>query len=346
MNISSRTILKVLTVATVFLVIVMLIFRARHVLIWIGTAFFLAVALNPSVDFLSKYMPWRKRGFAITVVILAALGVIAFLLYSFVPPLISQSESLANNLPHYADTLVNGNGFLSKEIRHFDLVNKVRDSQSQITHYISTAGGSAYQIIKDIFSSLAAGITIIVLTIFMLLEGPRWIKIFWRTVPPKRRAHNQELVSHMYRSVSGYVNGNLLTSLIAAVTTAIMLTILGVPYAVPLGLLVAVVDLIPLVGATIAAIVVAAVAFFTSSLAGIIMIIFYLIYQQAENHVLQPIIYGKTVEMSPLTVLVAIIIGAAIAGMLGALVAIPVAASLQIIIRDYSERHFEYKEDA
>ena len=341
MNISTRTTLKLLTIITLFAGVLMVVLRARHVLIWIGTAFFLAVALNPSVEYLSRYL-WRRRGLAIAVVCLVALGVIGFLIYSFVPPLISQTESLGNNLPHYTDVLVNGNNIVSDQIRHFDLVSKVRASQSQIAHYVSTAGGSAYQIVKDIFSSLAAGVTIIVLTIFMLLEGPRWVDLFWSLVPPGKRAHPQELVAHMYKSVSGYVNGNLLTSLIAAVATAVMLMILGVPYAIPLGLLVAVADLIPLVGATIGAVVVVAVAFFTSSVAAVVMLIFYIVYQQVENHVLQPVIYGKTVEMSPLTVLVAIIIGAAIAGMLGALVAIPVAASLQILVRDYAGRNWNY----
>jgi predicted PurR-regulated permease PerM len=339
MTIQSRTIIKVLGLSTLFLALLFLVYVARQELIWIGTAFFLAVALNPAVETLSKYMPWKSRGLAITVVILVALFLIGFLIYSFVPPLVNQTESLVNNLPGYTDQLINGHNIISDQVRHYHLVDKIRSSQDQITHYVSSAGGSFVGILKGLFSGLVAITTIIVLTIFMMLEGPTWVKSFWSVVPPSRRDHIRDLVSHMYRAVSGYVNGNLLTSLIAGVSTALILTILRVPYAIPLGVLVAVADLIPLVGATIGAVVVSIVAFFTSAVAGIIVVAFFLVYQQVENHVLQPIIYGKTVEMSPLTVVVAIILGAAIGGMLGALVAIPVAASLQILIRDYVDHH-------
>ena len=342
MKIPSRTIVKILGITVGFLALLMLAYQARTELIWIGTAFFLAVALNPAVEGLSRFMPKRSRGLAITVVALVAIGLIGFLIVSFVPPLISQTESLGNNLPGYTDQLLNGHNVISDQIRHYNLVDRVRSSQDQLTHYLSSAGGSFFSFLKGVFTSLAAGTTIIVLAIFMMLEGPRWVAAFWAAVPPKRRAHAQDLGGHMYRAVSGYVNGNLLTSLIAAIATAVVLTIMGVPYAIPLGLLVAIADLIPLVGATIGAVIVIIVAFFTSIVAGIVVLAFFLIYQQVENHVLQPVIYGRTVEMSPLTVLIAIILGAALGGILGALVAIPVAASLQILIRDYAHHHFNY----
>jgi predicted PurR-regulated permease PerM len=343
MNIPSRTIVKVLSITVAFIVLLYAVRIVGRELVWIGTAFFLAVALNPLVETLSRYMPWRSRGLAISVVALLVISILGFLLVSFIPPLISQSESLANSLPNYTDQLINGHNVISDQIRHYNLVDRIRSSQGEITKYISTAGGSFYTFIQGIFSGLIAVTTIIVLSVFMLLEGPNWIAAIWRLVPPKRRDHGCDLVQHMYKAVSGYVTGNLVTSLIAAVATAVILVILNVPYAIPLGLFVAIADLVPLVGATIGAVVVTGVALFSSTLSGIIVAAFFLIYQQVENHVLQPIIYGKTVEVSPLTVLIAIILGAALGGLVGALVAIPAAASLQILIKDYVSHHFKYE---
>jgi predicted PurR-regulated permease PerM len=138
----------------------------------------------------------------------------------------------------------------------------------------------------------------------------------------------------MYRTVGGYVSGNILISVIAGVSITIVLLILGVPYAIALGLLVAVLDLIPLAGATIAGIIVAIVAFTHSVPAGVISVVFFIVYQQLENHFLQPVIYGRTVQLSPLVVLISVLVGAELAGILGALAAIPVAGALQVVIRD------------
>jgi predicted PurR-regulated permease PerM len=146
----------------------------------------------------------------------------------------------------------------------------------------------------------------------------------WRTV-----GHD------VYRTVGGYVNGNLLISLIAAVTAGIVLFILNVPYSVALALLVGILDLIPLAGATIAAVIVCSVGFLHSLLAGIVLVVWFVVYQQIENHFLQPVIYGRTVRLSPLVVLVAVLIGAKLAGVIGALGAIPIAGAIQILIVDY-----------
>jgi predicted PurR-regulated permease PerM len=339
MEISTRTIIRILFVTAIFVGLLKLAMLAAHPLIWIGTAFFLAIALNPAVVRVSKYMPKKSRGLAATVVFISMVLVVGFLLVSFIPPLVDQTEDLVQNLPGYSDSIINGQGFVSDQVRKFHLVDRVRESESQIGSYLSSAGGSFLGLIKSVFSSLAAGVTIFVLTIFMILEGPSWVATAWRLVPAKKQKNYRVLVEDMYEAVSGYVTGNLLTSLIAAILVSLMLTIVDVPYAIPLGILVGLIDLLPLVGATIAAIIVVLVATFAgSATAGVIMLIFFLIYQQIENHIMQPLIYGKTVKISPLTVLVAILLGATIGGILGALVAIPIAASIQILVKDYANR--------
>src|SRR5437762_11481165 len=173
------------------------------------------------------------------------------------------------------------------------------------------------------------------MTFFMLLEGPRWVESFFTLLQPESRRRWRAVGRDIYRTVGGYVTGNLLISLIAGGLTTIVLLIVGVPYAVALGLIVGILDLIPLAGATLAAIIVGAVAFLHSIPAGIIVIVFFVVYQQIENHILQPVVYGRTVQLSPLVVLISVLIGAELAGVLGALAAIPVAGTLPVIFADW-----------
>jgi predicted PurR-regulated permease PerM len=157
-------------------------------------------------------------------------------------------------------------------------------------------------------------------------------------LPADSREHWRGIGHQIYRTIGGYVTGNLFISVIAGVTTTLVLLLLGVPYAVALGLLVAILDLIPLAGATIAAIIVGAVGFIHSLVAGIVLIVFFIVYQQIENHVLQPIVYSRTVQLSPLAILISILVGAELAGVLGALAAIPVAGTIQVVLVATLER--------
>ena len=186
---------------------------------------------------------------------------------------------------------------------------------------------TALAVTKGVVSAVVAMLTIAFLTLFMLLEGPAWVERFYSLLPEPSQPRWRKVGRDIYRTVGGYVTGNLAISLVAGVGSTIVLLVLGVPFAVALGLLVAILDLIPLAGATIAAILVTTVAFLDSTPAGIVLLIFFLLYQQLENHVLQPLVYGRTVQLSPLVVLIAVLIGAELAGVLGALAAIPVAGS-------------------
>jgi predicted PurR-regulated permease PerM len=190
-------------------------------------------------------------------------------------------------------------------------------------------------------------VTIVFLTFFMLLEGRAWVERFYSLLPASSQPRWRQVGHDIYRTVGGYVTGNILISVIAGAGNTIVLLIMGVPYAVALGLLVAFLDLIPLAGATIAGVIVTAVALLHSVPAGIVVVIFFVVYQQVENHVLQPVIYGRTVQLSPLAVLIAVLVGAELAGVIGALAAIPVAGALQVVIRDQlAYRHVGTRVDA
>jgi len=175
------------------------------------------------------------------------------------------------------------------------------------------------------------------MTFFMLLEGPAWMERFYSLLPEGSRGRWEKVGNQIYRTIGGYVTGNLLISVIAGIASTLILLILGVPYAVALGLLVAILDLIPLAGATLAAIIVTTVAFLHSIPAGIIVLVFFVVYQQVENHVLQPLVYSRTVQLSPLAILISVLIGAKIAGVLGALAAIPVAGAIQVLLLTWLE---------
>jgi predicted PurR-regulated permease PerM len=183
-------------------------------------------------------------------------------------------------------------------------------------------------------SIVAATVTIVFLTFFMLLEGRAWMDRIYGLLPEHSQPRWRKVGDDIYRTVGGYVTGNILISVLAGASITVVLLIVGVPYAVALGLLVAFLDLIPLAGATLAGIVVTIVAFLHTVPAGIVVVVFFVVYQQVENHVLQPVIYGRTVQLSPLAVLVSVLVGAELAGILGALAAIPVAGAIQVILRD------------
>jgi predicted PurR-regulated permease PerM len=187
---------------------------------------------------------------------------------------------------------------------------------------------------KSIISIIAATVTIVFLTFFLLLEGRAWMDRIYSLFPERSQARMRHVGDEIYKTVGGYVTGNLLISLIAGGSITIVLLIVGVPYAVALGLIVAFLDLIPLAGATIAGVIVGVVAFIHSVPAGIVVVVFFIVYQQLENHFLQPVIYGRTVQLSPLAVIVSVLVGAELAGILGALAAIPVAGAIQVILRD------------
>jgi predicted PurR-regulated permease PerM len=241
-------------------------------------------------------------------------------------------------VPGYVDDLTKGKGRFGFLETKYHIVEKIREQVNKGgASKVLGLTGAAVSITKSVISLVVATITIAFLTFFMLLEGPAWMERFYGLLPQRLQPRWRAIGREVYRTVGGYVTGNLLISLIAGTLTTIVLLALNVPFAVALGVIVAVLDLIPLAGATIAGILIGTVAFLHSITAGIIVVVFFIVYQQLENHFLQPVIYGRTVQLSPLAVLVAVLIGAEVAGILGALGAIPVAGAIQVILIDWQK---------
>jgi predicted PurR-regulated permease PerM len=224
-------------------------------------------------------------------------------------------------------------------VRQYDLIRHLQDSQSELISRLTNASGTFVGFFVGVLSSIVALLSIMGLTFFMLMEGPGWLKAFWKITPTHKRERYQRLASDMYHAMSGYVSGKLLAAVLAGVTAAIVMFILGVPYAAALALLVALLSIIPVFGATIAAVIVCLVALVaTSPQSALILAIFFFVYQQIENNILTPVIFKRTVDVSPLLVFISVLVGTAAAGILGALIAIPITASVQILIKDFYAR--------
>jgi predicted PurR-regulated permease PerM len=330
-----RTVLVVLGIILAAVVMIRIVQAAQGVLIWVGVAVFLALALNPAVEWLlGRGVP--RRGLAVGITFVAALLVIAALAATIVPTVVDQVNDFVDAVPGYVEDLTAGRGRLGFLERDYHITERVRDALSEGgASKVLGLSGTAVAVTKGVVTAVVAVLTIAFLTFFMLLEGPKWVERLYSLLPEEKQSRWRGIGDQIYRTVGGYVTGNLLISLIAGIASTGVLTILGVPYALALGLLVAILDLIPLAGATIAAVAVSTVAFLDSVQSGIIGLIFFIVYQQLENHVLQPIVYGRTVQLSPLAVLIAVLIGAELAGVVGALAAIPVAGTIQVILVDW-----------
>src|SRR6266516_2327847 len=303
-----RTVLVVVGILVASAIVLEIVWIARHVISWVFIALFLALALNPAVDWLQRRID--RRGLATGIVYIVALVLIAGISLLFIPTLVNQVNDFAHKVPDYLDDLTKGRGRLGFLQEKYHLVDKARKALREGgASKLFGISGTALAVAKGVVTAVLATVTIVFMTFFMLLEGPSWIERFFSLLKPASRTRWRAVGHDIYRTVGGYVTGNLLISLIAGTLTAVVLAIMGVPFAIALG------------------IIVGTLAFLHSIPAGIVVVAFFIVYQQVENHILQPVVYGRTVQLSPLAVLISVLIGAELAGVLGALAAIPVAGA-------------------
>ena len=335
LRVPPRTTLSVLVVGLSLVGLLVVLWLARQVLTWILIALFLALAINPWVEFLQRRVV-RRRGLAVALGFGTVILVFAGLAAAFVPTIAGEVGDFVDALPGYVQDLTEGRGRLGFLENRYHIVERVQEAVRGLkVESVLAASGTALSVTKGIITAVVATITIVVLTFFMLLEGPSWVGRGLGQFPAGSRERWQGIARDIYRTVGGYVSGALIIALVAGVSATIVLGIAGVPYAFALGLLTFLLDLIPLAGATIATVIVSTVAFLHSVPAGIGVLVFFILYQQFENHVLYPTVYSRTVALSPLAVLIAVLIGASLAGILGAIAAIPVAGTIQVVLRDW-----------
>lgn len=315
-----------------------LLWQLRQIVEWAVLGTFAAVALNPAVDWVGRKLP---RALAVLLVYLLVLLVLAVIAGVLVPPLLGQGQALVGFI---SDTLREPRGALQLVQRFADrygLGGYLAAARSRLGSALPQLGSAAAPLLavtRGVITGVTAVLSILLIAFFLLLDGRKFVDGALRLLAPERGPHARELLRQSAGAVSGYLIGNFSISLIAGIATFITLLILRVPAAAPLALVVAVLDLIPLVGATLGAAVVTIVGFFVSPLTGIILIIYFLVYQQIENNVLQPVVYGRSVRLHPLAVFIAVLVGAELMGILGALLAIPVAEIIRILAADWFAR--------
>jgi predicted PurR-regulated permease PerM len=329
-----RTILLVLGISVLVGLVIVVAYLAWHVLTWILIAMLLAAALNPAVEAFERR--GLRRGWAATLVFFLALLVLTGIGFLVIPPVVAQVTDFVNAVPDFIDDVTAGRGPFGFLQEDYQIVDRIRNAiEKEGAAGVLGLTEPVLDIVRSVVTAVVGVITVVFLTYFMLLEGPRTIAGILSLLPESTRPRYARVGRDVYRTISGYVTGNLLISLVAGTLAALVLFAVGSDFAIALGLLVAVLDLIPLAGATLAAIIVATIVFLeTDWVRCLIVIAFFVAYQQFENHVLQPLVYGRTVQLSPLAVLCAVLVGAQLAGILGALLAIPVAGSLIAVLRE------------
>jgi len=334
----SRSVARTVLIIVAVLVSLYLVYLLRKPLGWLFIATFLAVALAGPVNFLERRM---KRGFAITLVYLGLMAVPVVLGTLMVPPLVNEASNLAEEAPQYANDVtkfVKENDRLRDLDADYDLTGTLREQADKLPSKLGGAAGTLRDVGLGLVNSIFALVTILILTAFMLGGGRRWIGHALRYLPEDRAERMERVLRRSAAAVGNYVAGALAQATLAGILSFVVLSILGVPFAAPLSLIIFFLDLIPLVGATIGAVAVGLVTLFTNfPTATIVWLVWSIVYQQVENNVIQPQIQRRAVSINPFLVIVAVLFGSSLLGVLGALVAVPMAASIQIAAREYMD---------
>jgi len=333
---TTRQIARVFLTLAVLAGLLIVLYRIRSVLELVLVAGFLAIALGPPVEFLVRHRV--KRALAIVLVYLGIVALIVGVGLLIIPPVVGGVNDLSHDIPGYVQDLRKSDTFRKYDDK-YDISKKLNDQAKKLPSKLGEAAGTLQDLTVGVFGALVKLVTVLTMTFFLLLDGGKILHFFLRARGPTEEERLGTIFEGIYRSVAGYVAGNLVISFIAGGVTYITLIILGVPFAAPLAVLMGFLDLIPLVGATIGGIVIGAVTAFTDfPTATIVWVIVLLVYQQVENNVLQPIVYRRTVQVAPLLTIVAVLIGATLLGVLGVLIAIPIAGAIQIVVRDVWNR--------
>jgi predicted PurR-regulated permease PerM len=327
-----RTIAATIAMVLGTLVAVLFVIKVKRVLVWIVVAAFLATCVWPVVGTVERRLHLR-RSLAVLLTFTVSVLLVGLSVWLLVAPLVAQAQQFAAQLPDYVAQARAGKGSVGHLVEQLKLDELAARNQQQIKDSVTGLGSSAAHVLSVVANTVAALVTIVVISYLMVLEGPRLLDLGLGLLAEPTRARAEHVGRDCARAVTGYMAGNLLISLICGTLTFLTLTVLGVPYAGIISVFVAITDLLPLVGATIGAVVASGVAFLHSVPAGVVTVFFFVVYQQVENHLLQPVVMSRTVDLNPLAVLVSVLLGASLAGVLGALLAIPVAGMLQVLAR-------------
>ena len=347
LSVSTGTFVRFWLVILGFIVLAGAIWIARSPLVMLAISFFLALVLNRPVSFLARHLPGKSRSIAILIAYLIVAAMIGVLLVTIVPIFVRQISSFIADIPGMIDTLRDNSGWFSDLLAHYNLTDQFNDwianMQREFSNVASTMGTTLISVMSNIFSIIGNLFLIAFATFFMLLEAPDWEEKFWRLLyrNPERRKHHKAVARKMYDVVSGYVTGQATVGLISATFTAILVAILATVFDFDMSLVwpawitIFLVVFIPMFGAVIGGAIVTLLLLVYSLPAALVYVVVFTLEQQIENNVIQPRIQSKHMEISALVVLIAMTLGLQVGGILGALVAIPVAGCVIVLARDF-----------
>jgi predicted PurR-regulated permease PerM len=337
-TVTFQTFFRLAVLIVVAIILLSALHKAAHALLLIFTAFFLALALNGPVSWVSHHLPGKRRGnrsLATGLSVLLVAVILGAFIASIVPPLVRQTQSFVTVAPRLVSDLRSQDSEVGHLIRRYHLEKQVDTFSNQLSVRIKNSGGAAFATAKKVASSMFSVLTILVLTFMMLVEGPRWLSFAREVVPDRHHRMADRLSREMYAVVRGFVNGQVTLAALAAVLIVPAVLFLHIGYPAALMVIIFFCGLIPMVGHTIGAVIVTTVALFHSTSSAIIILAYYILYQQIENYFIQPKIQANSTNMSPLLVFMAVVVGVSFGGLFGGLVAIPLAGCIRIALLEY-----------
>jgi predicted PurR-regulated permease PerM len=331
---SVRAIARVVLVTVAILAGLYLLYQLRTVITLILVAVFFALAIAPAVNWLHRHHV--PRWLAILLVYFSIAAGIFGIGLLVVPPLIEGINDLSDDLPGYIEDLRENETFREYD-DEYDITDKLQEQAEDLPSRLGDAAGTLRDVTVGVFSRFVQLFSILVITFFLLMEGNRILEFVYRQLSPQREVRMRRIAHDVSSAISGYVFGAFVISTLNGFVSYITLTILDIPFAVPLAILMAFFGLVPLVGATIGGILVGIVVALAGNFPAdlIAWAIVLIVYQQVENNLIQPLVYGRAVQVHPLIILIGVLVGASLLGILGALVAIPGSAAIQSVVRDW-----------
>jgi predicted PurR-regulated permease PerM len=342
-NITNRTLITTVLWVVFFIFLFRFIGRVTHELILIFAAFFLSMALNPMVKWLSRRLRLKSRVRATAVAYLLVLAIIAAFLIAVIPPLVRQTRTFINDVPQIVQHYQDQDTHYARLAKKYKLDEKITKSSHDFANNYANYGSTVLDTGKRVAEAVASVLVVLVLTFMMLVEGPEWAERFFRLLPAQRREHDRRIAHKMYKGVTGFVNGQVILAMIAGTFAFFALEIVShitdsSVNALALAGIVAVFALIPLFGNPSASIIVFLVCLSSSASLAFIMLAYFFVYFFIESHSFQPFIQSKLNDLTPLTVLVAALVGVGFAGFLGAIIAIPVASAVKVLVEDQIDK--------
>ncbi|HEX2356485.1 MAG TPA: AI-2E family transporter [Micromonosporaceae bacterium] len=324
--------------ALVVLLVAYGVYVVRSILVLVLIGLFVAISLDPAVRWLVAR--GVRRSFAVTIVVLAFVALFAVFVWSIVPPVVEQAGSLFADLPGYLQRLSDESSAVREVTDRYNLTDRLSGLVADLPGRLA---GGAVGFVQRFLGALASSLTVLVLAIYFMADMPRLRRGLVGLFPPRRRPRIAEVVGVVVDKVGGYMIGNVLISLFAGASTFVCLQLVGVPFALPLAVAVAIADLIPMVGATLGAVICVLVSLVTVDIwpGSVIVLLFFIAYQQLENYVIAPRVMRNTVDLSPVAVLLVALIGGAVLGLVGAVMAIPIAATLKVVMSPTIARMYE-----